>query len=146
MLELIFSTNKTIIGKPEMHQIVQILLFQPNLYLMEWQMKFGDQEIGFSSINNEVKKSFIMENIKSVFVIIAMNLSSELNSLINDKLIFIEFDEGEYYASTSVTYFCHYKENKLCKFLLPKGTISALKIKDIKLDKKVKLIVPKNYK
>eukprot|EP01080_Neovahlkampfia_damariscottae_P013092 gene13092-8446_t len=34
-----------------------------------------------------------------------MNLSPELNSLIDEKSGFIEFEEGEYYASKSATYF-----------------------------------------
>eukprot|EP01080_Neovahlkampfia_damariscottae_P008878 gene8878-827_t len=145
IIDLIFSVNKTIIGKPrDRSSSADLIIFQSNSYLMEWQMKFGDQEIGFSSINNEVKKSFVMKDIKSVFIMIAMNLSPELNSLIDEKSGFIEFDEGEYYASTNATYFCHYKDNKFCKFLIPKGIISAPEIKDIKLDKKVKLIVPKN--
>ena len=107
-------------------------------------MKFGDQEIGFSSINKELKKSFVMGNIKSVFIIITMNLSEELNLLIDDKSGFIEFSEGEYYASMSATYFCHYKEKEFCKFLLPKGRTLVPEKEDVKLDKTVKLIVPKN--
>ena len=126
IIDLIFSVNKTIIGKPrDRSSSADLILFQPNSYLMEWKMKFGDQKIGFSSINDEVKKSFVMKDIKSVFIMIAMNLSPELNSLIDEKSGFIKFDEGEYYASTSATYFCHYKEKELCKFLLPKGTTST---------------------
>eukprot|EP01080_Neovahlkampfia_damariscottae_P013093 gene13093-8447_t len=56
IIDLVFSVNKTIIGKPrDRSSSADLIIFQPNSYLMEWQMKFGDQEIGLSSINNEVK-------------------------------------------------------------------------------------------